>query len=73
MVVIFHLMILHVKLARTIARVSRECGVQRLIHFSALNASPTPPAIIFRKPSRFLQSKVKFRKEFLTQKFVCLF
>lgn len=32
--------------------------MQRLIHFSALNASPTPPAIIFRKPSRFLQSKV---------------
>jgi len=47
----------HVKIARSIARISRECGVQRLIHFSALNASPNPPAIIFRKPSRFLQSK----------------
>ena len=48
----------HVKAARSIARLARECGVQRLIHFSALNASPTPPAIIWRKPSRFLQSKV---------------
>ncbi|UJR31407.1 hypothetical protein I4U23_018900 [Adineta vaga] len=47
----------HVKVARSIARLSRECGVQRLIHFSALNASPNPPAIIVRKPSRFLQSK----------------
>ncbi|CAF4454006.1 unnamed protein product, partial [Adineta steineri] len=44
-------------MARTIARLSRECGVQRLIHFSALNASPNPPAIIFRKPSKFLTSK----------------
>ncbi|CAF4813331.1 unnamed protein product, partial [Rotaria magnacalcarata] len=32
----------HVKLAGTIARLARECGVQRLIHFSALNASPNP-------------------------------
>ncbi|CAF4018047.1 unnamed protein product, partial [Rotaria magnacalcarata] len=47
----------HVKLAGTIARLARECGVQRLIHFSALNASPNPPAIIVRKPSKFLQSK----------------
>ncbi|CAF0967108.1 unnamed protein product [Adineta steineri] len=47
----------HVKMSRTIARLSRECGVQRLIHFSALNASPNPPAIIFRKPSKFLTSK----------------
>lgn len=47
----------HVKFARTVARLARECGVQRLVHFSALNASPTPPAIILRKPSRFLQSK----------------
>ena len=51
----------HVKIARTIARLARECGVQRLIHFSALNASPTPPPIIFGKPSRFLQSKVTDR------------
>ena len=53
----------HVKVARSIARLARECGVQRLIHFSALNASPNPPAIIVRKPSRFLQSKVGFRIE----------
>ena len=48
----------HVKVARSIARLARECGVQRLIHFSALNASSSPPPIIFGKPSRFLQSKV---------------
>jgi NADH dehydrogenase (ubiquinone) 1 alpha subcomplex subunit 9 len=49
----------HAKIPRTIARLAREAGVQRLIHFSALNASPNPPAIIVRKPSKFLQSKVK--------------
>jgi NADH dehydrogenase (ubiquinone) 1 alpha subcomplex subunit 9 len=42
--------------AGLVARVSRECGVERLIHFSALNASPTPPQIYF-KPSQFLVSK----------------
>lgn len=48
----------HVKIPRSIARLAREAGVQRLIHVSALNASPNPPTIIFPKPSRFLQSKV---------------
>ena len=53
----------HVKVARNIARLARECGVQRLIHFSALNASPNPTPIVLRKPSRFLQSKVKIRSQ----------
>ena len=34
-----------------IAEACREAGVQRLIHFSALNADP-------HSPSSFLQSKV---------------
>ena len=37
--------------ARMIAEVSREAGVQRLIHFSALNATTS-------SPSHFLRSKV---------------
>ena len=37
--------------ARVIAEACRQCGVQRLIHFSALNAD-------MHSPSHFLQSKV---------------
>jgi NADH dehydrogenase (ubiquinone) 1 alpha subcomplex subunit 9 len=43
--------------ARTIARIARECKIQKLIHFSALNASPNPTKIL-TKPSQFLISKV---------------
>jgi NADH dehydrogenase (ubiquinone) 1 alpha subcomplex subunit 9 len=46
----------HVDAPRLIAKIARECGVQKLIHFSALNASPDPQEI-FNK-SRFLMSKV---------------
>ncbi len=48
----------HVNGPRLIARIARECNVQKLIHFSALNASPDPPKIYF-KPSQFLISKYK--------------
>jgi NADH dehydrogenase (ubiquinone) 1 alpha subcomplex subunit 9 len=46
----------HVDGARLIAKMAKECGVQRLIHFSSLNASPTPQKIY--KQSQFLISKV---------------
>jgi len=32
----------HVTGARTIARLAKEAGVKRLIHFSSLNSSPHP-------------------------------
>ncbi|CAF0709967.1 unnamed protein product [Brachionus calyciflorus] len=46
----------HVDGPRRLARISKECGVEKFIHFSALNASPRPQQIFF-KPSRFLISK----------------
>ncbi|XP_076471687.1 NADH dehydrogenase [ubiquinone] 1 alpha subcomplex subunit 9, mitochondrial-like [Babylonia areolata] len=47
----------HVEGARRIARLARESGVEKLIHFSALNASSTPQRIYSRKGSKFLRSK----------------
>lgn len=47
----------HVEGARTIARLARECGVEKLIHFSALNASPNPKPIFVKGGSQFLRSK----------------
>lgn len=49
----------HVEGPRLIARVARECGVEKLIHFSALNASPNPQKIF--QQSKFLTSKVLYR------------
>lgn len=46
----------HVDGPRLIARIARECGVEKLIHFSSLNASPDPQTIF--KQSQFLISKV---------------
>ncbi|KAL5007556.1 hypothetical protein ScPMuIL_016362 [Solemya velum] len=43
--------------ARRIARLARESGVERLIHFSALNASPTPQEIYIKGGSQFLKTK----------------
>lgn len=45
----------HVEGPRLIARIARECGVEKLIHFSALNASPNPQKIF--QQSKFLTSK----------------
>lgn len=47
----------HVEGPRLIARLARECGVKKLIHFSSLNASPDPQKV-FQK-SKFLTSKVR--------------
>lgn len=49
----------HVESARLIARLARENGVERLIHFSSLNASPNPQQIYIKGGSRFLKTKVK--------------
>lgn len=40
---------------RLIAKIARECGVEKLIHFSSLNASPQPQKIF--QESRFLKTK----------------
>ncbi|VVC33752.1 NAD(P)-binding domain,NAD-dependent epimerase/dehydratase [Cinara cedri] len=47
----------HVEGARRIARISREMGVERLIHLSALNTDPLPAPIYLSKGSGFLASK----------------
>ncbi|KAJ4452043.1 NADH dehydrogenase [ubiquinone] 1 alpha subcomplex subunit 9, mitochondrial [Periplaneta americana] len=47
----------HVKGARTLARLSREAGVEKFIHVSALNASENPKPIILKTGSKFLKSK----------------
>ena len=52
----------HVDAARLIAKISRECNVQKLIHFSSLNASLNPQTIYF-KPSQYLITKVKLTKK----------
>lgn len=47
----------HVEGARAIARISRETGVERLIHLSALNASPHPEPLVLKEGSKFLKIK----------------
>lgn len=49
----------HVKGARAIARAAKKAGVERLIHFSALNASENPPTSVLPKGSQFLVSKYR--------------
>ncbi|KDR23820.1 NADH dehydrogenase [ubiquinone] 1 alpha subcomplex subunit 9, mitochondrial [Zootermopsis nevadensis] len=47
----------HVQGARTLARLSKEAGVEKFVHVSALNASSNPKPIILKNGSKFLQSK----------------
>lgn len=47
----------HIKAAQTIAKISRECNVEKLVHFSALNASPDPQKIYSKVGSKFLRTK----------------
>ncbi|VDN51403.1 unnamed protein product [Dracunculus medinensis] len=47
----------HVEGSRRIARLSREMGVERLIHISALNVSKEPTPGILKKGSEILKSK----------------
>jgi hypothetical protein len=57
----------HIEGARNIARAARECGVEKLIHFSALNASPNPQTIYIKSGSRFLKTKVTHSQVFFKQ------
>ena len=47
----------HVEGARRLARIARESGVEKFIHFSHLNAQPNPPSIYIKGGSKFLISK----------------
>ncbi|PNF28532.1 NADH dehydrogenase [ubiquinone] 1 alpha subcomplex subunit 9, mitochondrial [Cryptotermes secundus] len=47
----------HVKGARTLARLAKEAGVEKFIHVSALNATSNPKPIIIKTGSKFLRSK----------------
>ena len=47
----------HVEGARRLARICKEAGVQRLVHVSALNATPNPEPKILGSGSKFLRSK----------------
>lgn len=47
----------HVEGAQRLARISRQMGVERFIHFSALNASHKPQEYYVKGGSRFLKSK----------------
>lgn len=49
----------HVKGARAIARAAKKAGVERLIHFSALNAAEHPQPTVLPKGSQFLASKYR--------------
>lgn len=47
----------HVEGARRLARISREAGVEKFIHVSALNATPDPEPLVYPQGSQFLRSK----------------
>ncbi|CAG5106225.1 Similar to Ndufa9: NADH dehydrogenase [ubiquinone] 1 alpha subcomplex subunit 9 [Cotesia congregata] len=49
----------HVEGAQRIARIARECGVERLIHVSALGCCENPTPILIEEGSSILKSKWK--------------
>lgn len=47
----------HVEGARRLAKISKELGVERFIHVSALNVADDLPSLVLPKGSQFLKSK----------------
>ncbi|KAK2142263.1 hypothetical protein LSH36_979g02057 [Paralvinella palmiformis] len=47
----------NVESAARIARLAREMGVEKFVHFSHLNAQPNPPEILLKGGSRYLKTK----------------
>uniref|UniRef100_A0A8J2WPD0 NADH dehydrogenase [ubiquinone] 1 alpha subcomplex subunit 9, mitochondrial n=1 Tax=Daphnia galeata TaxID=27404 RepID=A0A8J2WPD0_9CRUS len=47
----------YVKGPRNIARIAKECGVERMIHVSALNAIEHPEPLMLKEGSKFLSAK----------------
>jgi NADH dehydrogenase (ubiquinone) 1 alpha subcomplex subunit 9 len=64
----FKLKDVHVDGAERVARIAKECGVEKLIHFSAMNASPNPTPCSIKGGSNFLKTKfegeMRVREEF---------
>ncbi|RTG81251.1 NADH dehydrogenase (ubiquinone) 1 alpha subcomplex subunit 9 [Schistosoma bovis] len=54
----------HIDAASRIARISKELGVQQLVHVSALCQNKNPPKYV-RKPSRYMISKAIGEEEVL--------
>ena len=52
----------HVSAARNIAKCAKEMGVERLIHFSDLNATPAPPRYITRQHAELLMNLVEYQR-----------
>jgi len=48
----------HVEGAQRLARIARECGVEKFIHMSHLNAQPHPISKFVKGGSKYLRSKV---------------
>ncbi|KAG1652482.1 NADH dehydrogenase [ubiquinone] 1 alpha subcomplex subunit 9, mitochondrial [Nymphon striatum] len=48
----------HINGPRNIARIAKECGVEKLIHVSAFNCDENPKPVILKNGSQFLRSKV---------------
>lgn len=47
----------HIEGPRRMARIARECGVQKFIHISALNCSPNPKPQLLKHGSEFYKTK----------------
>lgn len=47
---------------KTIARIAKECGVERMIHISSLNAAENPEPLILKEGSATLSAKWRGRK-----------
>ncbi|KAG1652483.1 NADH dehydrogenase [ubiquinone] 1 alpha subcomplex subunit 9, mitochondrial [Nymphon striatum] len=47
----------HINGPRNIARIAKECGVEKLIHVSAFNCDENPKPVILKNGSQFLRSK----------------